>query len=457
MLNRFAKRLKSELPHWVDQGWVTPAGAQSIEEHVADRSGGDGFLVRALAILGVLLLGSGVFTFFAANWSELAKLTKLGLLLGGLWVCYGTAGRLLARGEYQKTAHALLLLGVLLFGANVMLVAQIYHIDAHYPNGVLLWAIGGLVTAWLLPSQSALVAAIALLILWTGMESQGFGQVHLWFLPLWAVALIRLEAMQWRFAFHVAMVALMIWSAFTLLTIGDHAPWENGLHLYLVEAFTFAYLALFLTGMLMETTARLRAGASTVRRYALLALLICLYALTFPRLHQGLVGWEWVMSSIYGSAEGIYFLVVVVVLIALVLLLSLWHRRRTLSSARPPHLLWGQVLLGSMVLLMIASLFLGGRFGSLVAIAYNLFYFAGLVWLVAVGRVERDQFLINIGFGFFALVLLSRYFDTFWTQMNRSFFFMVGGVILLAGGFFLERQRRRLIAPSDESHPGGVS
>jgi len=42
-----------------------------------------------------------------------------------------------------------LLLGVILFGSNIMLIAQIYHIDSHFPNGVLMWSLGALLAAWL--------------------------------------------------------------------------------------------------------------------------------------------------------------------------------------------------------------------------------------------------------------------------------------------------------------------
>jgi uncharacterized membrane protein len=52
--------------------------------------------------------------------------------------------------------------------------------------------------------------------------------------------------------------------------------------------------------------------------------------------------------------------------------------------------------------------------------------------------------MVNLSFAFFALTLLSRYFDTFWSLLNRSYFFMLGGLLLIGGGLFLERERRKL-------------
>ncbi|MBU0499440.1 MAG: DUF2157 domain-containing protein [Gammaproteobacteria bacterium] len=432
MSNRFIKQLKAELPFWVERGWVSPGGDRAIMEHLAGQEREEGFLIHALAILGVLLLGSGVITFFAANWSEMAKLSKLAVLLGGLWLAYGTAGLLLTRGEHPRTGQALLLLGVILFGANVMLIAQIYHIEAHYPNGVLLWAVGALLTAFLLPSQPAMAAAIALLCLWTGMESLDFDRVHLVFLPLWAICLPRIHSQNWRFAFHLALIALLLWSLFTFFSL--KAP--SGL--YLAESYALAYLALFLGGMLMETHGPLAPFAPIVKRYAIFAVLAGFYILTFPQIQS------WDRGQGYRAMASGGWVLAFFALLGLVALLSLWHRQRTLAGQRPSHLIWGQLLIATGVVFLAANLFIGGHWGGLVALGFNLLYFSGLVWLIVAGRETNDEFLINIAFFFFTLALVSRYFDTFWSLMDRSFFFMGGGMLLLAGGFLLERQRRRL-------------
>src|SRR3989304_4314553 len=146
----FLRRLRKELPVWLQQGWVTPGSVQKILDHVAAQRGtGVRYLPLAFSILGVLLLGAGVITFFAANWSIMPKVAKLPLLFGSMWLAYAGAGYALRYREAPQLGEALLLLGVILFGSNIMLIGQIYHIDAHYPNGVLLWALGGVASFWL--------------------------------------------------------------------------------------------------------------------------------------------------------------------------------------------------------------------------------------------------------------------------------------------------------------------
>ncbi len=52
--------------------------------------------------------------------------------------------------------HAATLLGVAVFGASIMLISQMYHMDGNPPDAVLVWAIGALVTGVLLKSNPAL-------------------------------------------------------------------------------------------------------------------------------------------------------------------------------------------------------------------------------------------------------------------------------------------------------------
>ena len=103
MPDPFLKRLRHELPYWREQGWVTADSEEAIINHISTNETREGFLVHSLALLGVLLLGSGVITFFAANWSELAKLSKLTILFSTMWLSYALAGYLLNRAHYPKT------------------------------------------------------------------------------------------------------------------------------------------------------------------------------------------------------------------------------------------------------------------------------------------------------------------------------------------------------------------
>ena len=61
-------------------------------------------------------------------------------------------------------------LGILLFGSNIWFIAQTYNINAHYPDGTMLWALGALaaaviaVTAITITVPSAVAVAAAVLV-----------------------------------------------------------------------------------------------------------------------------------------------------------------------------------------------------------------------------------------------------------------------------------------------------
>ena len=82
-----------------------------------------------LSILGAILIGLSVITFFAANWNEISRGVKLGSLFVGMALSYGSGYYLWNRAGYGAYAVSLVLLGCIIYGAGVHLIGQIYHVD----------------------------------------------------------------------------------------------------------------------------------------------------------------------------------------------------------------------------------------------------------------------------------------------------------------------------------------
>ena len=53
--------------------------------------------------------------------------------------------------------------------------------------------------------------------------------------------------------------------------------------------------------------------------------------------------------------------------------------------------------------------------------------------------------MVNGALAFFALGVITRYFELSWDLLDRSIVFLMGGIILLAIGFLLERGRRKVL------------
>ena len=451
--DRFLKRLKKELPLWVERGWVKEEGREAILDHVASQGeGGARHLTMAFSILGVVLLGAGIITFFAANWSEMSKLSKLGVLFGSMWTAYIAAYYLIEERGYPYLGQAILLLGVILFGSNIMLIAQIYHIESHYPNGVLIWSIGGMLVAYLMGSQPSMIASTGLAILWTSMESFGFNQTFHWpFLMVLAASLPVIVRLQWKHAMHVALAGLLIWSWQSFMHMAGYTDWAKGSALYLMQIYFASYLGLFILGMVMETYKDMEPLSSIVRRYGAFAALASFHSLTYPDLGAG---GRWGREVLHGTSTYRWFSLTVVALVGAVLLAD-WHRQRSGFEERPSYLKWGQALLGMVSVLLLVNIFASSTYGGFMAILFNLIFFAGLVWLIYAGMHGDDRGIVNMAFLFFALTVLARYFDTFWSLMNRSFFFMAGGALLIGGGYYMEKQRRRITQKIMESRKAG--
>jgi uncharacterized membrane protein len=208
-MERYRARLERELPRWQAQGWVSEEGARAIRQDL--EAGGRGVgLPTSLAVLGAVLVGFAAMTFVAAHWQEMSKLARLALLFAGLWGAYGLAGGLLVRGV-DGFAQAAVLAGVALFGASIMLIAQIYHIEGNPPDAVLAWALGALLAGVLLKSNPALAAAILLVGLWSGWETALTGGVHWPFLAGWAAVAAAFLWTRWRPGLHLSAVTLSGW------------------------------------------------------------------------------------------------------------------------------------------------------------------------------------------------------------------------------------------------------
>lgn len=423
----FGKRLAQELARWQEEGWVSAEGRQAILTDLAARQP-KMVWASSLALAGALLLGIGVITWFAAHWNEINKLMKLILIFLALTGSHVAHGLCLTRSALPKLAQGMALLSVLFFGAAIMLIGQIYHIDAHFPDGIALWAAGGLLTAWLLGSQPAMVASIALAALWTWNEQFTFRAMNwplLGYLMLAAVPLLRHE---WK-------MAARGWGAlFILWVIGWHAQpwigevWESHAHIRL-----FALQVLGIAGCWALAQASEHPFARAVRADFLLAALIGAFIFTFPdfALHHTKPAGDlapWLAALV--SAAAIYAAGII--------------RLVRISELAADRLRIGIALAAGFALLLAVEVIVP-RSSGLPALFWNAIFLGVLYWVGDLGIRHGDRVMVNRAFIGFSVWVLARYFDTFWSLFDRALFFMTGGILLMAGGGWLERRRRALM------------
>ena len=136
------------------QGWTIEVIQESfnsmgVEQEKEDTSKKT---IRIIVTIGAVLVGAGIFSFIAANWLEMTKPIKIGIILISMIVSYGAGWYLKEKSELQKTGDALILLGSIIYGAGIFLVAQMFNIRANWPDGFILWMIGTIAMAFAVES-----------------------------------------------------------------------------------------------------------------------------------------------------------------------------------------------------------------------------------------------------------------------------------------------------------------
>ena len=200
----YVRQLRRDLEDWISKGLVPATSRDAILASVG--AGARTRLDLIFAVFGVILVGAGAMSFVAANWQDMGKLTRLVVLFGSMWAAYAIAIYFLGRAR-DVVGQAFVLLGVLMFGANIMLVAQTYNINAHFPDGTMLWCLGALAAAALTPSRAALAATLVLACVWTWQEFQYFDVVlHIPFLFVWAACAALAFVFAWRPGVHLTIL-----------------------------------------------------------------------------------------------------------------------------------------------------------------------------------------------------------------------------------------------------------
>ena len=104
--------------------------------------------IRVVVTTGAILVGAGVFSFVASNWSDMSDAFRVAVILVGMAAATGSGYYLREIRGYQATGSALLVLGSIIFGAGIFLCAQIFNVHGNWPDGFVLWMLGTLAMAY---------------------------------------------------------------------------------------------------------------------------------------------------------------------------------------------------------------------------------------------------------------------------------------------------------------------
>jgi uncharacterized membrane protein len=130
----------SSLTRWTEAGLIDSHTADRIRAWEDHRGGGRRWHVWLALGLGGLMLGAGVLLFVAAHWDALGPGERFAIVLAAV-SGFHVAGAF-ATGRFEGLAVTLHTCGTLALGGGIFLAGQIFHLEEHWPGGLLLWTVG---------------------------------------------------------------------------------------------------------------------------------------------------------------------------------------------------------------------------------------------------------------------------------------------------------------------------
>ncbi|BAZ10438.1 hypothetical protein NIES4071_22540 [Calothrix sp. NIES-4071] len=463
LFDNFARKLRTEAQQWQDEGLID----RDLYEQLAERYqfnnlealGRDRF-VFILIGLGAILLALGVITFVAANWQALSREVRLVLLLS-LFLATNIAGFYLWRQPLPSSISArrqqrrkrtfgtgLILLGNLLIGANIGLLAQMFHIGGSAYQLYLAWGLAVVIMACSLHITTLAVLALILLQIgyWTGLSEvyywekyQSWGHVIIRHMPLiLAVVFVPLAYLcrsQWIFRLSAIAIVTNLQSNLRYIdTLNLNTPFWAGLT---VLALPPALLWSYSDSPFSFLNSNLQRFQPIARTLTFVFFGINFYIYSFR--------WQW-ESSYQNYTQNIsnpiqpWFPVIDVIIFTLI---AIWQWCNLLRPRQNTRIEATNIFVGCFIVLSSAVIVL--HHFRVIAPAISIFSFNLLLAVLACCLIKEALELGKRGAYWGGIILLtlqiiSRMLEYDTQLLFKSFVFILCGVAVIGAGIWFERR-----------------
>jgi uncharacterized membrane protein len=427
MSTKFRAALRKELAIWVQKGIVTDETAKQLSSayeldnlrHESTR-----LLSAVIFTIGGLLLGGGLISFVAANWEVIPTPIKLALLFSALLGLHTVGFWLWHSKNWRRLGHALVFCGCLVFGANIGLVAQIFHISSNRYGGFGAWALGSLVMAWAVRSWIIGVLALGTSFIWfLGFQSD-HDQAGSSYPLILAIALLPLA---WIIRSRVLYAGTLVGIILAACILAGYQG--SGRQLL----FTMAAAGMFMwtLGELHRASEGRMEFANMTRALGLGLLAVTAYVWSFHDL------WDaWALGPMRPLWAFLFF--------SLSIAFSLWMWRRAKQTQPLPTamvLLAGGILCASSLLSVGSANISNGEF--LFTVTTNLAALILAAIIIGVGLIDERRLSFWLGSLYLVLLVLSRFLEYETSLLVKSAAFLACGVTVIIAGISYEKYLRR--------------
>ncbi|CAG7654468.1 DUF2157 domain-containing protein [Paenibacillus allorhizosphaerae] len=396
------KWVEKEGPLWVERGIVSREQVNQIVNLYEDKK----HAVGLLPILGSILVGLGILSFIAANWQDIPEFARLTMIIVFMAGFYAAGERLVRRG-HDKLGMAIVSLGVVSFGAGIILIGQMFHLVAYNAFSFILWASAGALTAYLYRSRYLYLISLLLFNVAQIYSVSEFGTFSYTAFVLMTVGL------GW-YAWHRRNPLLIGCLAFSMTL--HSMLWTTSGDMKFIWMFIPAMALYALGDWVKERTERFALQFAPLAAAFVFGIFMVLFSFDWSGtyLHEHLL------------AQPAAYLSLLAVLFVLSVVGKLRRGAGSVSSAFEWILLAPYLYLPNGIELM-----------------YLLAMFFFSLYVLWRGYAEEWRFKINVGTVLFIVATLIAYGKLTWDFMDKSLFFIIGGVLLLLLSWFLNRRKKQ--------------
>lgn len=430
------KWLFDEVELWLKDGIITEDHAALIRKrYESPDTSPIGRIV--FTAIGSVIFGLGIILLIAYNWDDIPKMGKLLLIFLSLGAAHWGGYTLMRHGGGNEgIGEGLHVLGTMIFGAGIWLIAQVYHIDEHYPNGLLAWGIGAWALAWTLPSVAQCLLGVVILSFWSAFEALDFNSpVHISTL----IILLCSAPLAWVRKSRVLLFTGAA-AAYIMFILNTTASSERAvLTMMLLAASVYVLL-----GYVLRESPRFPESGPLLSTTGFIPYLGVLYLLTFEGIARNLLtGYRIHISNGY-----LWFMTTFITLLFALTMFILYTKRQHLRDTL--HLNIFGVFASSLVLIYIQlatekkETLPAGSSPDATAYAaiFNIIFLFHSFSMMWEGISELNMKRAYTGAALLALLAFSRYADLFESLLARAAVFLLVGLLIIGIGVFYSRIKR---------------
>ena len=415
-------QFRQEIESWVKEGIISSDQSQKLSQKYQLPELGEAppfykdssFILKGVAILiGV----AGLMLVIAQNWDDLPIVARMLTGLLPLFAAY-IWGFLKLHQNDEQTAELAFLLASLLFGVNIMLQAQIFHISSYFPNGILWWILGTIPTMIYFRSKIIAIIFQGLFILWISLQME-----YMQF-SVWSPILVLL----FGYMLYIRPNVLLLISFFIALYLGIingiSAIYQERFFRIVQEGyyiFGLSYLLLFLGIFQFLKANYSEVIQRNIQNLLRFAFIVVLFLFTFKDVIEEITHQRGYDSYIYGETDINYLVIgIMAALSILVYIYSVFSKARNINFKT----IFPLVLL----ILLTFPLIETGTSDKFLAVFYSIILFGISVWKIYDGIQHQQKGDFMTGIFYLLMLALARYFDLFENYVITGVLFIVLGI-----------------------------